>query len=170
MTRRRRCGTPRPAPSPHAQGALRPLPSLRPRSARTGRGSSPPVMTRRRRCGTPQTGAEVLTLKGHTGHVVSASFSPDGSRVVTASHDKTAKVWDAADRRRGPHAQGAHRSGNFSSSFSPDGSRDRHRQLLTAANVWDAKTQREVFTLKGHTGPVTRHRSAQTGRGSSPPA
>ena len=32
-----------------------------------------------------KSGAEVLTLKGHTNIVISAMFSPDGSRVVTAS-------------------------------------------------------------------------------------
>ena len=31
-----------------------------------------------------ETGAETLTLKGHTGDVFSASFSPDGKRIVTA--------------------------------------------------------------------------------------
>jgi WD40 repeat protein len=42
-----------------------------------------------------QSGAEVLTLKGHTARVRSAWFSPDGSRIVTGSHDNTARVWDA---------------------------------------------------------------------------
>jgi len=34
------------------------------------------------------------TLVGHTDEVRSAAFSPDGKRVVTASLDGTAKVWD----------------------------------------------------------------------------
>jgi WD40 repeat protein len=38
-------------------------------------------------------------LKGHEGVVRSAVFSPDGTRVVTASDDKTARVWTISGER-----------------------------------------------------------------------
>ena len=44
-----------------------------------------------------------------SGAVWSAAFSPDGTRVVTASDDKTARVWDAATGK--PLTRPAHASG-----------------------------------------------------------
>ena len=38
---------------------------------------------------------ELLTIKGHSGWIFSAAFSPDGKSVVTGSGDRTAKVWEA---------------------------------------------------------------------------
>ena len=35
-------------------------------------------------------------LKGHEGLVNSAAFSPDGKRIVTASADGTARIWDVS--------------------------------------------------------------------------
>ena len=35
-------------------------------------------------------------MHGHSEGVSSATFSPDGKRIVTASSDRTARVWDAA--------------------------------------------------------------------------
>ena len=35
-----------------------------------------------------------LTLAGHEDWVQSAAFSPDGTRIVTASADRTARIWD----------------------------------------------------------------------------
>jgi WD40 repeat protein len=33
------------------------------------------------------------TLEGHEGRVVDVDWAPDGRRLVTASHDRTFKVW-----------------------------------------------------------------------------
>jgi WD40 repeat protein len=41
------------------------------------------------------TGTLLLDLEGHEDSVNSAAFSPDGTRIVTASWDGTTKVWDA---------------------------------------------------------------------------
>ena len=35
-----------------------------------------------------------MVLRGHRGNVNSAAFSPDGARIVTASSDNTARIWD----------------------------------------------------------------------------
>src|SRR5260370_34811614 len=42
-----------------------------------------------------RTGAELLELKGHTGMVMSAAFSPDGERVITGRADGLAARGDA---------------------------------------------------------------------------
>jgi WD40 repeat protein len=39
----------------------------------------------------------LLTLSGHTADVNSANFSPDGTKIVTASADKTARLWGRID-------------------------------------------------------------------------
>jgi WD40 repeat protein len=43
------------------------------------------------------TGDCKATLVGHTSHVVSIAFTPDGKKVVTASWDETVKLWDTAE-------------------------------------------------------------------------
>jgi WD40 repeat protein len=51
-----------------------------------------------------------------------AAFSPDGARVVTASNDQTARVWDAAtgEPLTGPLE---HQGTVWTAAFSPNGMR-----------------------------------------------
>ncbi len=108
---------------------------------------------------------------GHHGPVTSAAFDAACQRLVTASQDRTAKIWDvktrkvlvtlggaqrgsdksdAAVRRIHPHTQAVLRA-----EFSPDGKR-----VLTAgednrAILWDAATGAPILQLQGHTAAVT---------------
>ena len=92
-----------------------------------------------------------LHLTGHTSDITHASFSPDGQRVVTASCDLTARVWDARTGAEELVLTGHERSCVNWASFSPDG-----RWIVTAGNdftarVWDAVTGEQVRLLAGHT-------------------
>jgi len=74
----------------------------------------------------------------HEAGVLSAQFSPDGRRVVTASADGTAGVWDAHTGAK--LAEVRHAAIVRHAEFSPDG-----RRIITAsedstAQVWDANT------------------------------
>jgi WD40 repeat protein len=70
------------------------------------------------------TGKELLTLKGHTGPVMSVAFSRDGGRIVTGSWDATVRVWDAETGKslltlKDPTSM----NGAGTVAFSPDGRR-----------------------------------------------
>ena len=83
-----------------------------------------------------------------------AVFSPDGQRVLTASWDNTARLWDAATGAELLVLKG-HEGPVTSAVFSPDG-----RRVLTAsqdktARLWDAATGAELLVLKGHENWVT---------------
>ena len=57
----------------------------------------------------------------HEGWVYAVSFSPDGQRIVTASADSTARIWDAENEGAGGRT--AHEADVRSANFSADGNR-----------------------------------------------
>jgi WD40 repeat protein/serine/threonine protein kinase len=105
-------------------------------------------------------GPALLTFRGVVeGQFLSVAFGPDGQQLAAGHQDGSLQVWDVASRGRLHTFR--NRVGDYPGSlywsiaFSPDGRR------LSAANqdgtiqLWDATTGREVYTIQGHTQPVT---------------
>ncbi len=124
-----------------------------PPSARTASASSPPLRTRPRASGTPRPEPRSLCSKAMMGSVVSAAFSPDGKRVVTASWDKTARVWDPETGTQIARSK-AMMGSVVSAAFSPDGKRVVTASDDKTARVWDPETGTQIAPLKGHDGSV----------------
>lgn len=91
-----------------------------------------------------------LSLKGHTELVRGVDISPDGKQALTASWDRTVRLWDLKTgqeiRRLQPITERMNRA-----IFSPDG-----KTALTAGHhrmvrIWDLKTGREIRGFQGHT-------------------
>ena len=83
----------------------------------------------------------IATLAGHEGEVNSAQFSPDGLWIVTASRDRTARVWEAESGRLIRTLTG-HKGQVNSAQFSPDGSRIVTASDDKTARLWETATGR----------------------------
>ncbi len=90
-------------------------------------------------------------LEGHAGGVNSVNFSLDGSKIVTASEDKTARVWDVQGKLLATIS--GHAGGVNSVNFSPDGSKIVTASEDKTARVWDVQGKL-LRTMSGHSGSV----------------
>jgi WD40 repeat protein len=85
---------------------------------------------------------------GHTNFVDNACFFPDGKKVLTASADKTAKIWDAQSGALLADLKG--HAGNVTCArISSNG-----KKIVTASNdgtakIWNAETGDLLFSVKG---------------------
>ncbi|WP_437579926.1 nSTAND1 domain-containing NTPase [Sorangium sp. So ce887] len=85
----------------------------------------------------------------HPDGVRHADYSPDGSRIVTASDDGTARVWNA-DGTGEPLILRGHQNGVRSAAFSPDGKRIVTASHDGTARVWNADGTGKPLDLRDH--------------------
>ena len=83
------------------------------------------------------------TLEGHTNAVLNTAFSPDGSRLASASGDRTVRTWDL-NTETPEHTLNGHKGWVMYVAFSPDGS------ILASAGadnnvlLWDPETGEQL--------------------------
>jgi hypothetical protein len=81
--------------------------------------------------------------------VNSAAFSPDSRHIVTASVDRSVRVWNAVP---GPEIAvlPGHQGVVGSAIFSPDGTRIVTASDDGTAQIWDTNTKAQIALLRGH--------------------
>jgi len=102
----------------------------------------------------PPGGAAIRTLSGHSGGINAAAILPDGQRALSASDDRTLKLWDLASGQALVTLSG-HSNRVRAVAVSPDGQRALSASEEGTLMLWDLATGQELATLFGHTRQVT---------------
>jgi WD40 repeat protein len=105
---------------------------------------APDIFARHNPAPSSAPGAKLIELRDHVDVVSSIRFSEDGSRLVTASWDGSAIVWDAASGEA-LHMLEGHTGRVISADFSPD-----ETLIATAGSdgkviLWDAESGELLF-------------------------
>jgi len=101
------------------------------------------------------TGKQLLTYKGHSGAMAHVAWSPDSTKIASASYDGTVQVWNASTGQRLLTCNQGEPV--WSVAWSPDGKYiasgtgsaglNGPVRADNSAKVWDATTGQTVLTL-----------------------
>ena len=97
----------------------------------------------------------IKELKGHAGRIHALAFSPkDGNLIVSASADKTAKLWDV-NQGKSVRDFAGHGDAVLGVNVSRDGTKLVTGSADKTARIWNLADGKTLATLSGHAGPVT---------------
>jgi WD40 repeat protein len=82
------------------------------------------------------------------------AITPDGRRVVSASRDRTLRVWDLESGQRVRTLEG-HTGYVMAVAITPDGRRAVSASSDQTLRLWDLESGQSLHPLEGHTGEVS---------------
>ncbi|CAI8820069.1 dynein assembly factor with WDR repeat domains 1 [Pseudomonas sp. IT-194MI4] len=92
-----------------------------------------------------------VPLEGHKRPIASVSFSPDGTRIVSGSMDKTLRLWDVRTGQPIGAALSGHEDMVLSVGFSPDGTRIVSGSMDKTLRLWDSQSGQPIGgAMLGH--------------------
>jgi WD40 repeat protein len=94
------------------------------------------------------TGEEIHRFSASDDIIFGMDFTPDGRKLITASEDQLARIWDSVTGAQ--LGQIDHGSSLSAVSVSPDGSRLVTAGADAVARVWDMASGRQIMALRGH--------------------
>ena len=95
---------------------------------------------------------------------ISAAFSPDGKRLITAGADKVARIWCIESGTK-LHTLKGHTDSVAAAAFSPDGKKVATASWDGTARIWDAETGNMLQTLRHYWGWVASVTFSPDGEG-----
>jgi WD40 repeat protein len=90
-----------------------------------------------------------MVLRGHAGAIRAVGFNSDGSRILTASDDQTARIW--LNEPKEPRVLGKHGRNVERISFSRDGKRVASASRDGTIRIWSLDGSPDPPPLEGHT-------------------
>ncbi len=101
----------------------------------------------------PDIGTTLLKYEGHADLAWALSWPPDGSRIASASADKTVQIWDTHTGSR-LLTYARHAAPVLSAAWSPDGSRIASGGQDNTVRIWDAQSGNHLLSYLGHSGEI----------------